>query len=117
MSENATTALVIDRQKALDRLYGDAELYETIVDIFLSTAGPEMTRFENAVQARDLKEACAAAHWLKSSAGNIGAMVLERAALTAEVAARKGETQAVVDSLAPFLDAYRRVVEELTKTS
>lgn len=71
-----------------------------LIDLFIEQGKERMTVAEQAVATRDITAIIAAAHALKSSAGNLGANPLGECAADIE---RRGTTGASVDTLTPLV--------------
>lgn len=71
-----------------------------LIDLFIEQGSERMTAAEQAVGTRDIAAIIAAAHALKSSAGNLGAKPLGECAADIE---RRGTTGASVDVLTPLV--------------
>lgn len=77
-------AMQIDRDSAIARLGGDANLYAKVLERFRQDAPRTLAALEQASQRGDRKEAHRLAHTLKGNAGTIGAQQLSAAARDAE---------------------------------
>ncbi|MET0110721.1 MAG: response regulator [Candidatus Thiodiazotropha sp.] len=83
---------VIDEHAGLTVCNGNRTLYQRILKRFLSTESDFLQRFQTAVEQDDRNSATRHAHSLKSSAGSIGAIKLQQAALNLETACRNSAT-------------------------
>ncbi|MCU7866373.1 MAG: response regulator [Candidatus Thiodiazotropha sp. (ex Lucinoma borealis)] len=83
------TSQVINRTAGLAVCNGNEALYERILKRFLSSEATFPERFQNALEEVDTTTATRHAHSLKSSAGSIGALHLQQAALELETACRE----------------------------
>jgi HPt (histidine-containing phosphotransfer) domain-containing protein len=107
-------------QAALDRLVrlGGAKLLRQMIELYL-THGPERLRaVEEGVQAGDAAMIERAAHTLKSSAGNLGAVRLQHTADALEALAAEGVVDAHVavrlrEEFGESATLLRRALEEL----
>jgi CheY-like chemotaxis protein/HPt (histidine-containing phosphotransfer) domain-containing protein len=93
----AKTAGVIDRQ-VLDQLgtlqtNGKSELLARTINLYLVESPKIMQRLKLAAGANDAPEIVRSAHSLKSSSGNVGAMVLSRYCEDIEASARRADTE------------------------
>ncbi|MES9976343.1 MAG: response regulator [Candidatus Thiodiazotropha sp.] len=79
---------VIDEHVGMTVCNGNETLYQRILKRFLSTESDFLQRFQTAVEQDDRNSATRHAHSLKSSAGSIGAITLQQAALNLETACR-----------------------------
>ncbi len=82
-------APLFDRDAALERLDGDAELLDEVVGIYREDAPQILGNLETAISARDARTAEREAHSLKGSSANIGAIRLQQASLIAEKTAHQ----------------------------
>ena len=88
---SATGASVIDIEVALRQVEGDRELLDEIVRIFADECPKTMAEIRNAIRAADLPFLERAAHSLKGSAANLGAMSVMASAQKIEECARAGD--------------------------
>ena len=82
---------------AMDRLrrIGGDRLVGKMLASFDAFATEKVGGIQNAVSAGDWEEAGREAHALKSSAGNVGAMELQRLSFAVECAGREGDGEAI----------------------
>jgi HPt (histidine-containing phosphotransfer) domain-containing protein len=112
--ELVTDGVAIER---LQRL-GGAELVRGMLELFLAQAPERIRALEAAAAAGDASQVEKAAHSLKSSAGNLGALRLQNAAALLELAAGGGFIDtAVVHRVRTAHEAtaevLQRVLEEM----
>jgi len=98
---------IFDREAALTTVGGDAQLMHEIIDLFVAECPKLMTQIREAIDNRDSKTLCRAAHTLKGAASSLGA-----AGTTA--AAQKLETMGMEDDLSGAEDAYVVLDQALT---
>jgi two-component system, sensor histidine kinase and response regulator len=82
-SANGATSevpLAIDFQALEHRLSNDAELVETVLQVFIADCPDQLAAFEEAVSRRDASAIRSAAHALRGVAGNLSAKALMDAA-------------------------------------
>ncbi|NWG31077.1 MAG: PAS domain S-box protein [Rhodocyclaceae bacterium] len=84
---------MFDRSRLAAATGGDEELAEEILSIFDDGLPALVDRIGQAARRGDAPGLAAAAHELKGSAGNVGAVRLARLAAEIEAAARRGETK------------------------
>jgi HPt (histidine-containing phosphotransfer) domain-containing protein len=77
-----------------------AEFLVQLIDLFIAQGRERMTAAEQAINTGDATAIIAAAHALKSSAGNLGAAPLGQRAAEIE---RKGMAGATAETLAPMV--------------
>jgi two-component system sensor histidine kinase/response regulator len=81
-----------DKNAALNRLDGDEELYEEILALFKEEAPKDLLLLAQALEESKLADAQRIAHSMKSAAGNVGAIGIQKVALKLEMALKAGET-------------------------
>ena len=80
---------VIEELRSLDD--GEGEILKSIVTIFEESTVELLQELSDAVQAGEASRLALAAHSLKGSASNLGAVLLSAAALELEKAGKTGE--------------------------
>jgi HPt (histidine-containing phosphotransfer) domain-containing protein len=98
----------LDRELALSRVGGDAELLKEIAALFLEDYPNVMAELRAAAARCDSKGVERAAHGLKGSVGNFGAQAAVDAAFQLEKMGHAGDLTRVgeaIDTLARALDA------------
>jgi two-component system sensor histidine kinase/response regulator len=111
-----TTAAGIDRQVALSRVGGDAELLKEIAQLFIDDYPRAMEDIRQAADRGDAKSLERSAHGLKGSVANFGAPSAVEAARKLESmgrAAQLSEAQQVIHTLELALAALRPELESL----
>jgi two-component system, sensor histidine kinase and response regulator len=107
----------IDVAAALDRLNGNATLYNWLLRSFVENKAEAVKTIEEALQSGDTALAERTAHTLKSSAGTIGAVELESLALRLENTIEREESAENVSvALRHFAAEMERVVAVLANT-
>ena len=107
---------IFDREVALSRVGGDAELLKEIAILFLDDYPKSLTELREAVEARDPKRVERSAHGLKGSVSNFGAGPAVHAALQLETMGRAQqlvEVEQVLRTLELALAALRPELESL----
>jgi len=105
--------LVVDLEQTRGLLDGDEESLCSLISIFLTDYGKNVTKVEQAVRNQDMRTLCSVAHSMKSSAGVFGASIAAEAAQRVESAARKGETETAIAGVPGFLSELARVANYL----
>jgi HPt (histidine-containing phosphotransfer) domain-containing protein len=82
-------SMIIDRDKALERLDGNRDLYYKMVGYFIRDYSDYPERIKTLVSTRD-NEAYILTHSLKNMAASLGANALSRRALKLEFYLKKG---------------------------
>lgn len=103
-------ASIILDPAAIERLrkLGGDKFAADMIDLFLSYGGKKVAETQAARQAGHLAEVAAAAHALKSSAGNVGAARIQQLAEQAEQSAQR----ALGDAVAKDVEALERAFAE-----
>lgn len=112
---------VLDRA-ALDQIrqlqgVGQPSLLRQVIDIYLESSTKLVAQIDAALASADAGAAGSAAHALKSSSGNVGAIAVTKLAAAIEAAARDNSLERVealhAELLAAFAVARRALSEEL----
>jgi len=82
---------VFDKETALDRVGGDEEVLQEILEVFVSDAGRQIELLVQASQNGDCAAVRGQAHSLKSASGSIGACMMQQIAQQIETAGAQGE--------------------------
>jgi len=82
---------IFDRAALLDRLDGDAELLEQILQVFIADCASRLTAVDAALAAGSAQDLAAAAHAIKGAALNMSAHRLADVASALETAGHRGE--------------------------
>lgn len=94
---------ILDRAAALERLEGDEELLQEIIDIFLEDAPRLFLALKQARLDHDQKTSERQAHSLKGASANVGAVALQAISMQAEAAARDSEWS-LLEGLLPEME-------------
>jgi len=97
---------VFARQTALDRFDGEEQLFEEVVELFVSDVSNRMAEMRTSLEQGDPKRLQNAAHSLKGAAGYVGAERVAAQALKLEELGRRAD-------LSSALEAYRQLEREL----
>jgi two-component system sensor histidine kinase/response regulator len=92
---------------------GGARLLRRIIDLYTSEAVSRLDATLDAVATSNGAGAEAAAHSLKSMAGNVGALRVYAACVVIEEGARRGVGPEVREAAATLTEAHRRACEAL----
>jgi PAS domain S-box-containing protein len=95
-------SMVFDRESFLDKVMGDQKIMKSILRSFMDDMSENMQNLSALVRDKHWKELAEFSHKMKGAAGNIGAMLLSRAAAELE-AAVKNNNEADVSDLAALL--------------
>jgi two-component system sensor histidine kinase/response regulator len=97
----------------LDRLGGDREVYEEIVQIFLADVPKQILSLQDAMQRGDAHAVRAQTHALKGASGNVGAEGLEKMALEMEKAGERGDLAKAAGLLQDVQAEFKRLERRL----
>lgn len=98
------------------REWGGEALLEKILAIFLEHAPTRMAEVEGGAAEGDLRRIERGAHALKSSAANVGGVVLQDMASRLEAAAESGERTQVEALLPDFRDCFHATIKALAES-
>lgn len=114
--EAETSEVVFNKEIALSRVGGDAELLKEIAILFLDDYPKSLSELREAIEAGDAKRVERSAHGLKGSVSNFGARPAVEAALQLETMGRAQklvEVKQVLRTLELALAALRPELESL----
>lgn len=109
----AETTPCCEIDAAIDRLGGDVELYQDLVDRFLDDTAGIRQRVETAIDTRDAPMLHSASHSLKGLAASIGAATVAAALAELEELGRTGDFEGVVSAWQQFRIEMERTADEL----
>lgn len=112
---NPKPAPIVDRQKTLAQVEGDAHLVSEMVSIFLANIPKQIDAMRDAVEKGDLKSLARLAHSVKGSVLNFSAQAAANAALKLETAARQGNLALTRQSWKELQDSIEQVKSELSQ--
>ncbi len=92
---------------------GDPELLLDLIEMFLEDGPARIKSILEGVEQNDLDMVERAAHSLKGSAGNLGALKVQNDADALQNASRRSESEKVSDLVTPLQDDYREAEEAL----
>lgn len=87
------SALLWNREFALEQTAGDEELLEELLDLFKDSAAQDFEQLCRAADAGDAPGVVAAAHSIKGAAASLGIEGVRLLALEMETAAREGSVE------------------------
>lgn len=88
-----------DLEGLLERLDGDEELAEQMIELYLEDCPEQLTLLEEHLAQKDYKQIGLVAHGLKGASANVGASNIREAAASLELAAKNEEPWSDVTSL------------------
>ena len=114
MAVSAVDAAALERLRRI----GGADLVRRMIELFLSHAPERVRALRDGADAGDVDAVERAAHMMKSSAGNVGADRLMKAAEAIESAAASGSiARDVVDQLVHEYGEAERVLRQALEES
>ena len=109
----ARAALLYDREKALARAGGDAELLRELLEVFLEESPRWLDGIAAALAAGDARKLQRGAHTVKGAVDNFGAPAAFAAARSLEQMARAGDLAEASEASAALRALIERLAEEL----
>ena len=109
----ATGAPALDRAALLERIGGDTELADELINVFLEDAPKQIQNLENAFAEDDMHTVERAAHTIKGTAANLSAVALSEAGAALEAAARKAEKKAIAPLIERIRVEFKRVQDQM----
>lgn len=105
---------VIDHS-AIERLkeWGGTELPRKMIDLFLSHSTKRMDQIREGLSTSEPRTVVTGAHSLKSSAGNVGAVDLQRLAQAAESLAGREDLAGIAEMLPEIEEAFGAACSQL----
>jgi HPt (histidine-containing phosphotransfer) domain-containing protein len=104
---------MIDKAGTLERVGGDADLLQEIVDLFLTDCPVLLASIRESFQEGDAERLEKTAHALKGSVGNFGADDAVQAALKVETLGRSGDLSEAPVAIQALEKQIEMVREEL----
>ena len=104
----------IDEETGLKYCMGNRDLYKKILDKYAEVT--KISDLESSYAAADWEAYRIAAHSVKSTSLNIGAVKLSEHAKEMEYAARDGDTELIKNRHEPFLEEYRSVINAIKES-
>lgn len=105
---------ILDRAAALERVEGDVELLQELVELFLADAPERMAEIRSALAACDGEGLQQAAHSLKGAAANLSALALASVAKHLEDAGRRQDFVVAAQAYAALEAEVDRLQEALS---
>ena len=103
--QNVINMEVIDELVSLSE-DGDPELLVDLIRMFLEDAPQKLAAIESAFAGGDLEQVERAAHSLKGSSGNLGAILVQQHCETIQNASRKHERAAIATAVPQLVRDY-----------
>lgn len=109
VTENSTA--IYDKQEFLDRVMGDMEAANAILDVFLQDIPNQIKELKSAIEKFDTSSAKQIAHSIKGASANIGGKSLSQKAADIENACKQGNAEIALKSL-PLLEENFGILKE-----
>ncbi len=100
---------IFDKDALLEKLMNDAELVESIIDIFLEDIPKQIDILKSALIAKDADAVGRLAHSIKGAAGNICAYALQKSALQAEKSGKAGDLKKAGEHTSSILLEFDKI--------
>lgn len=97
------------------RTWGGEELPGKLIRIFLSHTPERAAQIREGIEEKDPRKAGTGAHSLKSSAGNVGAIQLQRLCQEIEILAEEGNIDGLETRLSALEQAFDNATEALNE--
>ena len=104
-----STLPILDKQSALDRIGGDEQLYDEVLELFLEDVPIQISKLDTAVVSLDRAVIERQVHSIKSAAANVGAEALRAICFDAEPVAQSAAQEALLDLVKQIHVEFRRV--------
>lgn len=112
-SINPPVQAELDLQMGLGHCQGDKELYDTLLEQYVSEAASKQKRLDQCLSSMDLHNYAIYVHALKSSSRLIGAVPLSEITQALETAAKKGDSSYIMKHHGEMIRDYRKLVEQI----
>jgi len=102
---------IFDRHALLDRLDGDAELFEEIIRDYVRDVPKQLGLLTAALESGESELVARQAHTIKGASGNVGALALQEAALGVEMAGKRGDLAHAAELTDKLMREFERLEE------
>jgi CheY-like chemotaxis protein/HPt (histidine-containing phosphotransfer) domain-containing protein len=104
---------VFDRAGFLERVMGDEEIAEQIVEVFLDDIPKQIESLKQALEAFDSETFHRVVHGIKGAAANVGGEALRELAAQVEKACKEGHFELLADSCPKLEQQFNRLKEAI----
>lgn len=108
---------ILDRDALLDRLGGDEEIFDEIMETYLEDIPTRLRDLRKAVDGNDVARMQHEAHAIKGASANVGAIDLQKIAAQLEGACRNGDSSQAPEMRDAIEDAFEQLRQLLTSPS
>ncbi|OQX96425.1 hypothetical protein B6I21_01070 [candidate division KSB1 bacterium 4572_119] len=110
---NGDNSKVFDRNSLLEKLGGDEEFLNELVNTFIGDAADQIQLLGEAIKKKDAAQVEHLAHTLKGSSGNIGAAHLSESAKALEIKSKNGDFNNVAEILKTIEKEFLRLKKSI----
>jgi len=115
-TDKENSLIIFDKNALMERVMGDAELFETVISSFLEDLPKQISVLSKFVDEKNTDAAGKQGHQIKGAAGNVGADDLQKIAFNIETAGKTGDLDTLI-SLIPLMngsfDKLKTIMEEI----
>ncbi len=115
MEPSVSQTPVFDRAGFLERVMGDEDIAEQIVEVFLDDIPKQIESLKQALEASDSETFHRVVHGIKGAAANVGGEALRELAAQVEKACKEGHFELVADSCPKLEQQFNRLKEAIAK--
>jgi HPt (histidine-containing phosphotransfer) domain-containing protein len=111
-SHSEQPSILFDRAALLERLMGDEELLDEVIDIYLEDIPPRIEAIRSCLEAGDAEGVVRQAHTIKGASANAGCDSLRDLAAKMEQAGKVGDLESMsagMDELVVIFEAFRSI--------
>jgi CheY-like chemotaxis protein len=112
-----TQIAVFDRAGFLDRVMGDEEIAEKIVDVFLDDIPKQIESLKQALDVCDAETFHRIVHGIKGAAANVGGETLRNLAAEIEIACKNGHFETLTSCCSELEHQFDQLKQEIKKTA
>jgi HPt (histidine-containing phosphotransfer) domain-containing protein len=105
---------IFDKAGFLDRLMGDEEIAEKIIEVFLDDIPKQIESLKQALEASDPETFHRIVHSIKGAAANVGGEALRELAAQVEKVCKEGDFKSASDSCPALEQQFNRLKEVIT---
>jgi len=111
----AAESPIFDREGFLDRLMGDAEMAQMVIEVFLDDIPKQIESLKCSLETNDVATTERIAHSIKGAAANVGGEALRELAAEIEKACKDGRFDSVANRCPDLEHQFNRLKEALQK--
>lgn len=111
--KNQTKSNILNIEDGLRRIGGNKEIYYQVLNLFYEENQNILTTLHKAIEEEQIEEAVQIVHKIKSSAGSIGAKVLNEHAIVLQQVLKNKEPEVLLDNYLRFETLLKQVFLEI----